>query len=173
MTETEKKIVKLNPDIGYHLLAFLNGTDVCNFVEVASKDDQFWSIPITSDQVFYNLMKMLGNDQRLLLDREMYESYLDDCEVVDDKLVLIEKDDYPFTHPIQRLFIYPCFSVEGFGKLCKAYRTSIFQCYSRLLSFNSDLYSADFGLLNYELYSETISSPRDLNDHERNLFKSK
>ena len=173
MAETGNKVVQLNQDIGYYLLNFLDGVDACNFLEVVNQSSQFRSIATTSDHTFRALITMFWGHHRILLSRETYGKYLHDCKVVDDKLVFIENRNSSFIQPLQRLFVYRCFSIEGFNKLCKAYRTSLFQCYSRLLPFNTDLYSADFGLLDYELYNETIGLKRDLNDYERKLFRSK
>ncbi len=174
MTATENKVVQLNRDIGYYLLNFLDGTDACNFLEVVNKTNQFWSIATISDQIFRKLMKeIVRARQRILLPEETFKNYLYDCEVIDDKLVLLENCDSSFIQPCQRLFVHSCFNIEGFGKLCKAYQTLMFQCYSRLLPFNTNLYCSDFGLIDYELYRTTISLERDLNNHEPKLFKSK
>ena len=123
MAETGNKVVQLNQDIGYDLLNFLYGVDACNFLEVVNKSNQFRSIATKSDHTFRALITMFWGHQRILLSRETYEKYLHDCQVVDDKLVLIENPNSSFIQPIQRLFAYQCFSVEGFAKLCKAYRT--------------------------------------------------
>jgi hypothetical protein len=132
------------------------------------------SIVTTSDHMFRELTKKLfRNQQRILLPRELFEMYLDECEIVNEKLVLLENRDSLFIQPRQRIFVHQCFSIEGFRKLCKSYRASLFQCYSRLLPFNGDLYCADFGLLEYEFYNQIICSERALNDYERKLFKSK
>ncbi|CAF1686492.1 unnamed protein product, partial [Rotaria magnacalcarata] len=111
--------------------------------------------------------------ERISLPAETYENYLQDCEILDDKLVPFENHNPSLIQPVQRLFVHQCFSIEGFGALCKAYRTPLFQCYSRILPFNTDLYCADFGLIDYQLYNETINSERDLNVYEKNFFKSK
>jgi hypothetical protein len=174
MSESENKIIQLYPDIGYHLLNFLDGIDVCNFIEVVNDSNQFSSIATATDCNFRNLIqKIFCYGQKTLLPKETFENYLDDCEVVDDRLIWIENRNSSFIQPRQRLFVYRCFSIEGFGKLCRVYRTPLFECYSRLLSFNTDLYCADFGLVDYALYMSTIVLERELNDHERKLFKSK
>lgn len=174
MAGVEKKIVQLNPDVGCHLVNFLEGLDASNFLETVSTSDQFYSIATTSDQVFRRLInETFRHGQKVALSRTLYEHHLDYCEIVDDKLVLSAKLDSPLMQPRQRLFIHSCFTVEGFGLLCRAYRTSLFQCYSRLLPFNTDFYYADFGLLDYELYNRTITLERHLSDYEHKLFKSK
>ena len=174
MTEIGNKIVQLNRDVGCHLVNFLEGIDAANFLEAVNNSEQFNSIATTSDLVFRQLMnEIFRHSQRVELPRTLYECYLEDCEVIDGKLVWSERQNSSFIQPRQRLFVHSCFTINGFGLLCRAYRTSLFQCYSRLLPFNTDLYYADFGLLDYELYNRTITLERDLNDYEQKLFKSK
>ncbi|CAM2728350.1 unnamed protein product [Rotaria socialis] len=166
------EVVQLNPVVGCHLLCFLDGLDASNFLEVVNNTNQFYSIAPTSDQIFRQLMQMFCCKQRVLVPRELYEFYSDDFEVMDDRLVVSYGDfDTSLIRPIQRVFVHPCFSIEGFGKLCKVYRTAAFQCYSRLIPFNTDFYCADFGLIDYELYHQTIGVERDLNTYENNFFK--
>jgi len=173
MSDSENKIVRLHPDIGYYLLNFLDGIDACNFIEVVNDDNQFSSIATATDCNFRNLIQQIFYyGQKILLPKETFENYLDNCEVFDDRLVSIENCNSSFIQPRQRLFVYRCFSIEGFRKLCRIYRTPLFQCYTRLLSFNTDFYCADFGLVDYALYMPTIVLERELNDHERKLFKS-
>ena len=174
MNEIGNKIVQLNPDIGCHLVNFLEGIDATNFLETVNNNDQFNSIATTSDLVFRRLLnEILRQSQRVDLPRTLYECYLEDSEIIDGKLVWLEKQNSSLIQPQQRLFVHSCFTINGFGLLCRAYRTSLFQCYSRLLPFNTDFYYADFGLLDYELYNRTITLERDLNDYEQKLFRSK
>ncbi|CAF3044652.1 unnamed protein product [Rotaria socialis] len=166
------EVVQLNPVVGCHLLCFLDGLDASNFLEVVNNTNQFYSIAPTSDQIFRQLMQMFCCKQRVLVPRELYEFYSDDFEVMDDRLVVSYGDfDTSLIRPIQRVFVHPCFSIEGFGKLCKVYRTAAFQCYSRLIPFNTDFYCADFCLIDYELYHQTIGVERDLNTYENKFFK--
>jgi hypothetical protein len=173
INETEDQFVELNPVIGFYLLNFLDGTDASNFLEVVNETSQFWGIAPTSDRFFLKLTKTFCGRQRILVPKELYEYYLHECEVVDYKLVLSSGSASSSIQPIQRLFVHPFFSMEGFGKLCRAYRTPLFKFYSRLLPFNTDLYSADFGLIDFDLYCRTIGSERDLNDYEKTFFKGK
>ncbi|CAF3628440.1 unnamed protein product [Rotaria socialis] len=172
MTDYDMEIPELNPDIGLHLVNFLNGIDASNFLEVVNNCSQFLSIATASDRLFIEIMKKFDGRTRILLPAEIYGNYLQDCEILDDKLVPFENHNPSVIQPVQRLFVHPCFSVEGFGVLCKAYRTPLFQYYSRILPFNTDLYCADFGLIDYQLYNETISSERDLNVYEKKFFKT-
>lgn len=174
MADTEEKIVLLNPVVGCHLLNFLEGIDAANFLETVNTSDQFHSIAPTSDHIFRQLInETFRNGQRIAAPRASYERYLDYGEIIDDKLAWLKDQNFPYIEPRQRLFVYSCFSVMGFEILCKAYRTSLFQCYSRLLPYNTEFYCADFGLLDYELFNRTITLQRDLNNYEQRLFKSK
>lgn len=174
MNATANDVVELNRDIGYHLMNYLEGIDAANFLEAVNNSSQFRSIATTSDHVFQKLIgRIFRSRQRVILPRRAFECYLNECEVVDDKLVPLEEHYAPCIQPIQRVFVYACFSTEGFGLLCQAYRTSLFQCYSRLIPFNTDFYCADFGLLDYEIYIRTIGQKRNLNDHEKTYFQSK
>ena len=173
MANNGMKIPELNINVGFHLLKFLDGTDASNFLEVANGSSQFSSIVTTSDAMFQEIMETFRDQSRVLLDSKLYGHYLQDCEVLDDKLVPFVNRNPGFTQPVQRLFVHPCFCIEGFSALCKAYRTPLFQYYCRILSFNTDLYCADFGLVDYELYCETVSVERDLNVYEKKFLKSK
>jgi len=109
--------------------------------------------------------------QRIFLPRALFESFIDECEIDDERVIVISKRYSSVTKPSERLYIHPCFSIKGFSRMCQFYKTSLFKCYSRLLPFNSAWCNADFGLVDYEWYGHTISSKRTLNDHEKNLFK--
>ncbi|CAM2727709.1 unnamed protein product [Rotaria socialis] len=130
MTDCDMEIPELNADIGLHLVNFLNGTDTSNFLEVVNNCSQFLSIATATDRMFVEIMKKFRGPKRILLPAEAYENYLQDCKIVDDKLVPFENHNPSIIQPVQRLFVHQCFSIEGFGALCKAYRTSLFQCYS-------------------------------------------
>jgi hypothetical protein len=148
---TEDACVPLNQVIGRHLLTFLYGTDAINFVEAVN------------DSVH----------ARICLPHRLFGCYLDDCDINEDKLALVTNRYSTKIQPGIRLIVHPCFSVDGFRKLAKLYKTPLFECYSRLLPLNTVTYSADFGLLNYLLYSRMIGSGRILNDHENKLFQCK
>lgn len=173
MNHTNKKIIRLNQVIGSDLLNFLDGIDASNFLQVVNDDDQFFSIAPTADQIFRQLFYMLPDFEKIFVPKKMYEHYLDECEVVNNKLVLIKKTHSRFIQPFQRVYVYSYFTTEGFRKLCRAYLTPLFQCYSRLISFNSDFYQGDFGFINYELYCSTIDLNRDFNEHEEKILKGK
>ncbi|CAF1446029.1 unnamed protein product [Adineta ricciae] len=164
-------IVELNQDIGCYLLRFIDGLDAITFIEAVNNTNQFWSIAKTLDHHFIELIKGFCDHQRILLPRALFESFTEDYEIDDARLRLVPKHYSDVIEPSERLYIYPAFSTGGFAKLCEVYKTSLFECYSRLVPLNNVWYSADFGLLNYELYIHTIGSERLLNDHEKKLFK--
>jgi hypothetical protein len=173
MNEEENKIVRLYPDIGYRLLNFLDGIDSCNFIEVVNDTDQFSSIATATDYHFRNFVQQIFSRYKSVgIPQEILFKYSEFLEDIDDKIASIRGSNLSFIRPIQHLFLYPCFTIEGFRKLCRVYRTPLFECYSRLLSFNIDLYCADFGLIDYTLYMPSIAVERELNEHERKLFKS-
>lgn len=172
---TENKIVELNPDTGYYLLKFIDGVDAVNFIEAVNDSQQFWSIAKTSDHHFIEMIKAFRGQPRILLPHTLFEDFSNEYEIDHEELIIVSRRYSGTIQPSERLYIHPCFSTEGFTKLCEVYKTSLFNCYSRLLPLNTVgyNYSADFGLLDYEYYGHTIGSERILNDHERNLFKCK
>lgn len=165
--------VKLNEVVGCHLLKFLNGIDAANFVEAADGSEQFGSIAKTLDHHFIRLFSVFYDYQRILLPRALFECFMGENEIDDERLVVVPTRYSSVIQPSERLYIHPCFSIESFSKLCEVYRTSLFKCYCRLLPLNTFCYYADFGLLDYEWYGRTIGLKRILNDHERKLFKGK
>ena len=168
----DNTIVELNQDVGYCILTFLDGLDAISFTEAVENSEQFCSIAKILDRHFIKLMEAFRGHQRVLLLPSAIPSYFtDEYEIVDGRLIQIQNRYSAAEHPPERLYVHPCFSTEGFTKLCQVYRTPLFQCYSRLLSLNSVSYNADFGLLNYEWYSHTLGSERILNDHEKKLFR--
>ena len=172
---TEKMVVELNQVIGYYLLRFIDGMDAINFIEAVNDSQQFWSIAKTSDHHFIEMIKMFCGHQRIRLPRALFEDFTNKYEFDDEQYIVTSKRYSDVIEPLERPYIHPCFSIEGFIKMCEVYKTSLFNCYSRLLSLNTVChnYNADFGLLDYEWYGHTIGSDRALNDHENNLFKGK
>ncbi|CAF1314379.1 unnamed protein product [Adineta ricciae] len=171
MAEPKNKLVKVIVDAGYHLLNYLGGVDATNYLEIVRTDLQICSLAIVSDHEFFEILKTFNHDQPFTVPEEMYQCYLHENNIIDFRLVPVHPCDLLLKQPIQRLYVHSSFTAEAFEKLSKTYRTSIFQCYSRLLSFNTDFYSANYGLLDYELYAETVGSNRDLNDYEKRFFK--
>jgi len=172
---TENTVVELNQDIGCYLLRFIDGIDATNFIEAVNNSRQFGSIAKASDHHFIEMIKMFCGRQRILLPRVLFGDFENEYEIDDERLIVVSKRYSDVIEPSERLYIHSCFSIEGFTKLCEVYKTPLFSCYSRLLPLNTVCfsYNADFGLLDYEWYGHTIGSERMLNDHERQLFKSK
>lgn len=166
----KNSVIELNPDIGRYLTRFLDGMDVINFVETVNNSEQFYSIANTLDHHFIQIITTFRDQKPIWLLYTHSESSTDICDIDDERQLFVKKYYSFFKEPVDRYFVYPCFSTEGFSKLCQTYRTSLFKCYSRLLSFNSCCYSPTFELLDYELYAHTIGSERILNDHEKTLF---
>lgn len=165
--------VELNPDIGRYLTRFLDGIDVINFIETVNDSEQFYSIANTSDHHFIQLITTFRNQKRIRLPRAYFEYYTDIGYIDDESDLLISKYYSTVNEPLERLYVHPCFSAEGFLKLCQAYKASLFKCYSRLLPLNTSCYFPNFQLLDYELYASRIGSERTLSDHEKTLFKGK
>ena len=171
--ESHSKIIEVISNIGYYLLNFVDGVDASNFIQVLESSGQFCSLATVSDYVFLEIVKKFNCNSPIMIPQEAYESYLHECDLVNFRLISLEKHDLLLKQPEQRLFVHPCFGIEAFNKLSKTYRTPLFQCYSRLISFNTDFYCSEYGLINYDLYAQTIGSNRSLNVHEKKLFKSK
>ena len=166
-------MIELNQLVGCHLLNYLQGVNVINFLEAVNDSKQFWSIAKTLDYHFNKSMKTFCGRQRIILPRILFEKFMGEYEIDDEQLLLVPKHYSSVIEPCIRLYIHPCFSIEGFSRLCELYRTSLFKCYVRLLPFNTFCYNADFGLLNYESCAHTIGSSRMLNDHEKHLLEGK
>jgi hypothetical protein len=172
---TENTVVQLNQDIGCYLLRFIDGIDAVNFIEAVNDTQEFLAIAKTLDYQFTETIKMFCGHPRILLPRMLFEDFTNEYEIDNEQLIVVSKRSSDVIEPSQRLYIHPCFSTEGFTKLCVVYKTPLFGCYSRLLPLNTVCYdcNADFGLLNYEWYGHTIGSQRMLNEHEKSLFKGK
>ncbi|CAM4962682.1 unnamed protein product [Rotaria socialis] len=170
---TKNKVVELNQDVGCYLLRFIDGIDAINFIEAVNDSRQFRSIAKTSDYHFIQMIKVFCGHSRILLPCAPFEDFTNEYEIDDEQLILLSKRYSDTIEPSIRLYIHPCFSTEGFTKLCEVYQTSLFSCYSHLLPLNTVCYNynADFGLLDYEWYGHTIGAERMLNDHEKHLFK--
>ena len=170
---SKNTVVRLNAVVGCHLLKFLDGIDATNFIEAVDNSKQFGSIAKTFDYHFIKLISVFYSYPRILLPRALFECFTGESEVDDKRLIVISTRYSSFIQPTERLHIYPCFSLDGFSQLCEMYQTSFFKCYCRLLPLNTVWYDADFGLLDYEWYGQTVGQQRILNDHEKKLFKGK
>ena len=138
-------VVELNEVVGCHLLKFLDGIDVTNFIEAVDGSRQFGSIGKKLDGKFVRLISLFCDYQRILLPRAIFESFTGESKIDDERLIVVSTRYSAFIQPSERLYIHPCFSIEGFSKLCEVYRTYLFKCYTRLLPLNTVGYCADFG----------------------------
>ena len=170
---SKNTIIELNTVVGCHLLKFLDGIDAINFIEAVESSEQFGSIAKTFDHQFTRLISAFCNYQRILLPRVLFECFTGESEIDEERLVVASTRYSSFIQPSERLYIHSCFSLDGFSKLCKVYKTDFFKCYCRLLPLNTVWYHADFGLFDYEWYGHTVGLERILNDHEKKLFKGK
>ncbi|CAF4890471.1 unnamed protein product [Rotaria socialis] len=168
---SKNTVVELNEVVGCHLLKFLNGIDATNFIEAVDSTKQFGSIAKTLDHHFIRLISLFCDYQRILLPRASFECFMGESEIDDERLVVGSTRYSSVIQPSERLYIHPCFGLEGFSKLCEVYQTSLFKCYCRLLPLNTVWYYADFGLLDYEWYCHTVGLERILNEYEKKLFK--
>lgn len=165
-------IVKLNEVVEYHLLKFLDGIDVTNFIEAVNGSEQFGLIAKTCDvHFYYKLVSVYNKVRRIFLPRESFQYFTEEMEIDEEQLVLIPTRYSSVTQPSERLYIHPSFTQEGFSMLCELYNTPFFKCYCRLLPLNTVSYYANFGLLDYECYRGSLGLKRGLNQHEKKLFK--
>lgn len=171
--ESRTKFTGIISHIGYYLLNFVDGVDATNFIQVLESSGECCSLATTLDGVFLKIVKKFNSDGPIMIPQELYQHYLHECDLLKFRIVSLEKHDLLLKQPEQRLFVHPHFSMEAFHKLSGTYRAPLFQCYSRLISFNTDFYCSEYGLINYDLYAQTIGFDRSLNVHEMKLFKVK
>ncbi|CAF2071869.1 unnamed protein product [Rotaria magnacalcarata] len=169
-TEPDEKIVALNQDIGYLLLKYLKGLDVISFMEAIDGSEQFNMIEISEDHLFYKVFMKIVKEEKMKVNVPYLHFYLDTCSI-DEHGYLYPERYHSGETPILRLFIHPTFTVEAFENLCFTCKTPSFQCYGRLLPLNTYTYVGNFLLLDYFNYKGLIGCPRELNAHERRLFK--
>lgn len=172
MSERKEHVV-LNADIGRHLLVYLKGIDAINFIEAVHMDEQFYPIGRMYDHQFIKIFKRFTGHSRSLLPCTVFADFTDHWRIDHKRGTSDEKYYSDTLQPCLRRFVHECFTTEAFSALSQVYKTSLFKCYSRLLSYNSSAYNADFGLRNYEWHSSTLAGERKLSDHEMNLFRSK
>jgi hypothetical protein len=171
MAEDKNSMVILNHDVVEQLLMFLPGIDTCNLIEVMNSSIQYQAISASLDPVFRNMLNRCYGNRKIPIPKKQYEMFLDGCEEIDGHLVPVSFTYSNASQQIQKLFVYECFSLVGFRKLCRSFQSPLFECYSRLVPFNGCIYHADFGLLNYELHSNVLCNERNLNEHEKQFFK--
>lgn len=79
MSQNENKTITLYPDIGYHILNFLEGIYACDFLEVVNDVDQFLSIATATHYIFFNLIKEIFSCGDVIkLPIEIVDNYIHD-----------------------------------------------------------------------------------------------
>lgn len=168
--KSKEKIVLLNQDIGYLLIKYLKGLDVINYMEAVNHSEQFQTIEISDEYAFYSIFMKLITGKKIKLSVPYLDFYFVTCSL-DEEGYLCPNKYYTGEAPALRLFIHPTFTVEAFEKLCCTYKTPSFQCYSRLLPFNTHTYAGNLILVDYFNYNCSIGYSRNFNVHEKSLFK--
>ena len=162
--------VALNQDIGYLLLRYLDGLNAINFMEAVNGSEQFRTIQIIEERIFLKLFTQLINRERIEVSVPYLHLYLDTCSICEDGYLSPDRYDHG-APPVMRLFIHPTFTLEAFKHVCCTYKTPSFQCYARLLPLNTHSYAGNLILADYFLYKHSVGHSRQLNVHERGLFK--
>ena len=166
----KQKIVPLNQDIAYLLIKYLKGLDAINFMEAVNGSKQFQTVEISEEYVVCKIFTALIKEKRVPLNVPYLDFYLETCSI--DAEGYLYPNQYHYGNaPLLRLFIHSIFTLEAFEKLCCAYKTPSFQCYSRLLPFNTHSYVGSLVLVDYFNYRRSIGAQRELNFHEHSLFK--
>lgn len=164
------KIVPLNQDIGYLLTTYLDGLDVIRFMEVVNGSEEFNTIEITEEQIFYKIFIKFVNKLKVKADIPYLNPYMDSC-FIDEEGYLYPEEHGEKEAPAFRVFIHPTFTIEALKQLCCTYNTSSFQCYTRLLPLNSYSYAGNLILIDYFHFKNSIGCMRDVNVHEKSLLK--
>lgn len=162
--------VALNQDIGYLLLRFLDGLNAINFMQAVDGSEQFRTIQITEERIFSKLFAQLVKRERTRVSVPYLHLYLDTCSIDEDGYLSPDRYDHG-APPTMRLFIHPAFTSEAFKQVCCTYKTPSFPCYARLLPLNTHSYAGTLILADYFLHKQSIGQSRQLNVHERGLFK--
>ena len=165
-----EKIVTLNQDIGYLLLNYLDGLNVIDFMEAVNGSQQFQTVEICSDRAFNKLFRTFHSRRKIVASIRYLHLYLDTC-FIDGEGYLSTMQYSRADFPALRLFIHPTFSLEALKGLCCSYKTSAFQCYTRLLPLNTQSYAGNLLLIDYFKHRDSVGCARELNDHERSILK--
>ncbi len=168
----DAQMVTLNQDIGYMLVKYLKGLDVINFMEAVNGSEQFNTIEISEDRLFHKIFVQEVKKEKIKVNIPYLDFYLDTCFINEDGYLYPEQY-HQGEAPVLRLFIHPTFTVEAFENFCCTYKTPSFQCYSRLLPFNTHVHAGDLILVDYFNYEHMLGGTRELNIHERSLFKGR
>ncbi|CAF0869286.1 unnamed protein product [Adineta steineri] len=159
----------LHPYVGYLLVNYLKGLDVINYMEAVNGSEQLPTIVI-SEFEFYEIFMELIKKENVTITMPYLDFYLEECSFT--SMGYLYPNHYHHEHaPVMRSFIHCTFTVEALEKLCCAYKNPSFQCYSRLLTFNSQSYAGNLILLDYFNYKYSTGPSRELNVYEQSLFK--
>ena len=169
-TCVDQKIVPLNQDIAYELIKHIKGLDAVNFIEAANGSKQFQTVEVSEECARRTIFTTLLKEKKISVDVPYLDCYLETCFVDAGGYIRPTRYDHR-DDPVLRLFIHPIFTAEAFEKLCCAYKTPLFQCYSRLLPFNTHSYVGNLVLVDYFAYRCSIGLARELNSHEQSVFK--
>ena len=165
-----KKTIVLPSDIGHLLVACLDGLDVINFIEAVKGSEHFQTLDISKEWFFHKIFTKFNSKRKMKTVVPYLHLYLDTC-FVDEEGYLRPEKYHQGEPPTLRMFIHPTFTNEAFKQLCRACMTSSFQCYTRLLPFNTHSDVGNLMLIDYFNYKDTFGCNRELNVHERSLFK--
>ncbi|CAF1131141.1 unnamed protein product [Adineta ricciae] len=169
-TATHEKIVVLNRDVRYMLINKLKGLDAINFMEAVNRSEQFGVIEINEDHFFNVVFMKISKNKTIKIKMPYHFACLDSLYIDDQGYLYTQKYCQEECPPI-RIFIHPTFTVDAFEMLCFTYKTEAFRCHSRLLPFNCHPYVGNLILVDYFNYKDSIGSVRELNKHEKYLFK--
>ncbi|CAF1324997.1 unnamed protein product [Adineta steineri] len=168
---SNEEIVPLCQDIGYTLIKYLNGLNVINFIEAINDSDQFYAIEIISEKAFYKKFTKLMKKEKVKVDVPYVYCYLDTWSIDDEGYVRPTEQFYQSGAPILRLFVHSTFTDDAFEHICSTYKTSSFQCYTRLIPLNIHTYVGNSTLVDFFSYKNSNGYNRELNVYKRNLFK--
>ncbi|CAF1583189.1 unnamed protein product, partial [Adineta steineri] len=168
-TLRNEEIVSLNQHIGLLLVDYLQGLDVINYIEAVNGSVQFQNI-VVSKHKFYRIFMELVKKENVTVTMPYLDFYLEECSFT--TMGYLYPNHYHHEHaPVMRSFIHSTFTVKALEKLCCTYKHPSFQCYSRLLQFNSQSYAGNLIVLDYFNYKYSTGPSRELNVHEQSLFK--
>ena len=168
--EQTEKTVALPSVVGQLLIGYLDGLDVINFIEAVKGSEHFQTLDINEEWFFYKLFMKLHRKEKTKTVVPYLHLYLDTCSIDEDGYLRPE-NYHQGEPPTLRMFIHPTFTNEAFKQLCRACMTSSFQCYTRLLPFNTHSDVGNLMLIDYFKYKDSFGCNRELNFPERSLFK--
>jgi hypothetical protein len=80
MTHTSnERIVLLNPNIGYLFMEYLDGLNVISVMVAVNGTEQFSTIAITNEQIFFQRFMKLMKKEKIKVNVPYLDLYLDTC----------------------------------------------------------------------------------------------